>query len=66
MASDFDLKLSDTLRYYTNDTRAALNLLYRRSRALANFEHSNKVSTHLLLVFLISSYSFDFQMSVYT
>ncbi|KAF6023349.1 SNX5 [Bugula neritina] len=42
MASDFDLKLSDLLRYYTNDTRAALDLLYRRSRALANFEHSNK------------------------
>jgi len=43
MASDFDLKLADTLRYYTNDTRAALSLLYRRSRALANFEHSNKL-----------------------
>ncbi|XP_067941529.1 sorting nexin-6-like isoform X1 [Watersipora subatra] len=42
MASDLDLKLSDLLRYYTNDTRAALDLLYRRSRSLANFEHSNK------------------------
>lgn len=43
MASDFDLKLSDTLRYYTNDTRAAMDLLYRRSRSLANFEQSNRV-----------------------
>lgn len=43
MASDFDLKLSDTLRYYSNDTKAALDLLYRRSKALANYEQSNKV-----------------------
>lgn len=51
MASDFDLKLSDTLRYYSNDTRAALDLLYRRSRALASYEQSNKVDhlvTHVL------------------
>ena len=49
MASDFDLKLSDLLRYYANDTNAALDLLYRRSRALANYEHSNKVSCLLIV-----------------
>jgi len=54
MASDFDLKLSDTLRYYTNDTRAALDLLYRRSRALANFEHSNKVSRRTKIMKILS------------
>lgn len=42
MASDEDLKLSDTLRYYLRDSAAAKNLLYRRSRALVNYENANK------------------------
>lgn len=42
MASDEDLKLSDTLRYYMRDTTAAKNLLYRRLRALANHEAAVK------------------------
>lgn len=40
--SDFDLKLTDTLRYYQRDSGAAKDLLYRRLRALANFEGSNR------------------------
>lgn len=42
VASDEDLKLSDVLRYYQRDSNAAKNLLYRRLRALANFENANK------------------------
>ena len=42
MASDEDLKLSDTLRYYMRDSNAAKNLLYRRLRALATYENCNK------------------------
>ena len=42
MASDEDLKLSDTLRYYMRDSSAAKNLLYRRLRALANYETATK------------------------
>jgi len=42
VASDEDLKLSDTLRYYVRDTTAAKKLLYRRARALANYEAANK------------------------
>lgn len=42
MASDEDLKLSDTLRYYMRDSNAAKNLLYRRRRCLANYETANK------------------------
>lgn len=42
VASDEDLKLSDTLRYYMRDSSAAKNLLYRRARALANYETANK------------------------
>lgn len=42
ISTDEDLKLSDTLRYYMNDSAAAKNLLYRRSRALADYENSNK------------------------
>lgn len=41
-ASDTDLKLSDTLRYYMRDSKAALDLLYRRTRRLADFEMENK------------------------
>jgi len=40
--SDADLKLSDTLRYYMRDSKAALDLMYRRSRCLADFETANK------------------------
>lgn len=42
MASDEDLKLSDLLRYYMRDTQACKDLLYRRARALANYENANK------------------------
>lgn len=42
IASDEDLKLSDTLRYYMRDTSAAKNLLYRRLRLLANYETATK------------------------
>lgn len=42
VASDEDLKLSDTLRYYMRDSAAAKDLLYRRSRSLADYEAANK------------------------
>ncbi|XP_064600772.1 sorting nexin-6-like [Liolophura sinensis] len=42
VASDEDLKLSDTLRYYMRDSAAGKDLLYRRSRALADYEAANK------------------------
>lgn len=42
MQSDADLKLSDTLRYYMRDSKAALDLMYRRSRCLADFDTANK------------------------
>lgn len=42
VASDEDLKLSDTLRYYVRDGSAAKDLLYRRLRCLANYEQANK------------------------
>lgn len=42
VSSDTDLKLSDTLRYYMRDSKAALDLLYRRSKRLADFENENK------------------------
>lgn len=42
MASDEDLKISDTLRYYMRDSAAAKDLLYRRSRSLADYEQANK------------------------
>ncbi|CAF1050050.1 unnamed protein product [Rotaria sordida] len=40
--SDIDLKLSDILKYYMRDTKAALDLMYRRSRCLADFDAANK------------------------
>jgi len=40
--SDTDLKLSDTLRYYMRDSKAALDLMYRRSRCLHDFDTANK------------------------
>ncbi|GAB1302051.1 Sorting nexin-32 [Apodemus speciosus] len=42
VASDEDLKLSDMLRYYMRDSQAAKDLLYRRLRALADYENANK------------------------
>ncbi|XP_065174795.1 sorting nexin-6-like [Sycon ciliatum] len=45
VSSDCDLKLSDTLRYYERDSQAALDLLYRRTRSLANLEKSNNALT---------------------
>uniref|UniRef100_A0A4X1UI12 Sorting nexin n=1 Tax=Sus scrofa TaxID=9823 RepID=A0A4X1UI12_PIG len=42
VASDQDLKLSDMLRYYTRDSQAAKDLLYRRLRALADYENASK------------------------
>lgn len=42
VASDEDLKLSDTLKYYVRDTTAAQNLVYQRLRLLANFENATK------------------------
>ncbi|CAK8693822.1 unnamed protein product [Clavelina lepadiformis] len=41
-ASDIDLKLGDLLRYYYHDAQACKDLLYRRARSLANYEHANK------------------------
>ncbi|XP_006638552.2 sorting nexin-5 [Lepisosteus oculatus] len=42
VASDQELKLTELLRYYMRDIQAAKDLLYRRARALANYENSNK------------------------
>jgi sorting nexin-5/6/32 len=42
VSSDTDLKMSDTLRYYMRDSKAALDLLYRRSKRLADFENETK------------------------
>ncbi|XP_075214150.1 sorting nexin 6 [Lycorma delicatula] len=42
VASDEDLKLSDLLRYYMNDSFAVKRLLYRRLRCLANYEAANR------------------------
>jgi hypothetical protein len=43
VASDEDLKLSDTLRYYMRDSFAAKRLLYRRLRCLSNYEQANRL-----------------------
>ncbi|KAL1236307.1 Sorting nexin-6 [Trichinella pseudospiralis] len=42
VSSDFDLKLSDTLRYFMRDTQAAKDLLYRRLRCLATLETASR------------------------
>ncbi|XP_022110970.1 sorting nexin-6-like isoform X1 [Acanthaster planci] len=42
VASDEDLKLSDLLRYYMRDSAAAKDLLYRRMRALVDYQSANK------------------------
>lgn len=41
-ATDEDLKLTDLLRYYERDTKAALGMMYRRIRSLANLQNSTK------------------------
>lgn len=42
MASDQDLKLADTLRYYMRDANAAKGVLVRRLRCLAAYEAANR------------------------
>lgn len=42
ISSDTDLKLSDTLRYYMRDSKAALDLLFRRTKRLADYETETK------------------------
>ncbi|XP_062986099.1 sorting nexin-5 [Elgaria multicarinata webbii] len=42
ISSDEDLKLSELLRYYMLNIEAAKDLLYRRTRALVDYENSNK------------------------
>ena len=42
VATDEDLKLCGLLRYYWRDSQAALDLLYRRTKSLANLESANK------------------------
>ncbi|XP_053253276.1 sorting nexin-5 isoform X1 [Podarcis raffonei] len=42
VSSDEDLKLSELLRYYMLNIEAAKDLLYRRTRALVEYENSNK------------------------
>ncbi|XP_014206876.1 sorting nexin-6 isoform X2 [Copidosoma floridanum] len=42
VASDEDLKLSDTLRYYMRDTAAGKRLLIRRLKALHTYETANR------------------------
>lgn len=42
MASDQDLKLADTLRYYMRDSQAAKSLLVRRLKCLAGYENANR------------------------
>ncbi|XP_049595850.1 sorting nexin-6 isoform X2 [Syngnathus scovelli] len=42
VAADEDLKLADLLKYYLRESQAAKDLLYRRSRALLDYENANK------------------------
>ncbi|KAL3083049.1 hypothetical protein niasHS_010851 [Heterodera schachtii] len=42
VGTDEELKEVDTLRYFLGETQAAKNLLYRRTRCLANYETANK------------------------
>lgn len=42
VASDQDLKLGDTLRYYQRDSNAAKALLIRRLRCLTAYETANR------------------------
>lgn len=42
VTADEDLKLADTLAYYSAESAAAKDLLYRRSRALADYAAANR------------------------
>ncbi|CDS36664.1 sorting nexin 6 [Echinococcus multilocularis] len=42
VTADEDLKLTDTLAYYSAESAAARDLLYRRSRALADYAAANR------------------------
>ncbi|CAB1331160.1 unnamed protein product, partial [Coregonus sp. 'balchen'] len=42
VAADEDLKLADLLKYYLRESQAAKDLLYRRGRALIDYENANK------------------------
>ncbi|KAK2082222.1 Sorting nexin-5 [Saguinus oedipus] len=42
VSSDEDLKLTELLRYYMLNIKAAKDLLYRRTKALIDYENSNK------------------------
>ncbi|KAI1719664.1 PX domain-containing protein [Ditylenchus destructor] len=42
VGTDEELKETDTLRYFSRETQAAKDLLYRRLRCLANYEAANK------------------------
>jgi len=42
VGTDEELKEADTLRYFSRETSAAKDLLYRRLRCLANYEAANK------------------------
>ncbi|XP_041032464.1 sorting nexin-5 [Carcharodon carcharias] len=42
VSSDEDLKLTELLKYYMRDIQAAKDLLYRRARALVDYENANK------------------------
>ena len=41
-ATDEDLKITDLLRYYERDTKAALGMMYRRIRSLADLQNTTK------------------------
>jgi len=42
VGTDEELKEADTLRYFTRESQAGKDLLYRRMRCLANYEAANK------------------------
>ena len=42
MSSDTDLKLADLLKYTSAETAAGTELMYRRTKALADYESANK------------------------
>ncbi|KAI6236675.1 PX domain-containing protein [Aphelenchoides besseyi] len=42
VGTDQELKEADTLRYFTRESQAGKDLLYRRCRCLANYEGANK------------------------
>ena len=42
VSTDTDLKLTDLLRYYERDSKAALDLLYRRLRSMVDLENAKK------------------------